>query len=121
MWTVEIDDSAVKEFAELPAEMREEMLRLFEMLERQGPQYLPPKLLSKINEGLWELRIKTGSGISRAFYFTVEKTAIVVTVYVKKTQKIPGRVMERAVKRMQARSKVEDAKRREMKKKGPAK
>jgi phage-related protein len=115
MWTVEIDDSAVREFAELPAGMREEMLRVFEMLERQGPQFLPPRLVSKIGGRLWELRIKTGGGISRAFYFTVENTAIVVTVYVKKTQKIPGRVMERAVKRMQARSKLEDLKRRERK------
>lgn len=103
MWTVEIDDSAAKEFADLPDEMRDEMLRVFELLENFGPQNLPPKLVSKISDGLWELRVKASSGISRAFYFTIEKTAIIVTVYVKKTQKIPDRVMDRAKKRMKSR------------------
>ncbi len=49
---------------------------------------------------LWEMRMKGKDGISRALYVTaVSKRVVVVRVFIKKTQKTPGREIELALKR----------------------
>ena len=50
-----------------------------------------------MGDGLFELRIKLGSNISRAFYFFQKgKRVIVVNGYVKKTQRTPKHELKRA-------------------------
>ncbi|MEQ8226390.1 MAG: type II toxin-antitoxin system RelE/ParE family toxin [Candidatus Eremiobacterota bacterium] len=52
-------------------------------------------------KGLWELRIKFASNISRIFYFMpFGKTFILLHGFVKKTQKTPGQELVKAKKYM---------------------
>lgn len=51
-----------------------------------------------MGEGLFELRIRQGSNIVRAFYFFfVGRTIVVTNGFVKKTQKTPRREIARAL------------------------
>ena len=85
MWTVEIDALALKEIRQMNVALRAELFRCFETLEAYGPHDLPPKMAKKIDGKLWELRVKSETGIARALYFTVHpKRAIGVSAFVKK-------------------------------------
>ncbi len=103
MWKVEITDTAAKEIMTLPTDLRAELFRAFELLEVHGPQDLPPKFAKKISGKLWELRVKSESGIARSMYFTVNPMrAIVISAFVKKSQKLPAREIENAETRMKS-------------------
>lgn len=103
MWKVEITDIAAKEIMTLPIDLRAELYRAFELLETNGPQDLPPKFAKKISGKLWELRVKSESGIARSLYFTVNPMrAIVISAFVKKSQKLPTREIENAETRMKS-------------------
>lgn len=109
MWTVEIDDAAAKEVKSLPNDLRAELFRAFDLLEANGPQDLPPKMAKKIDDKLWELRVKGETGIARAMYFTVlPRRAIVISAFVKKSQKLPKREYHKALARMKTRPKQEE-------------
>ncbi len=108
MWSVEIERSAKKELDALPNDLRIELLHAFESLSRSGPFDLPHGLARKIDGKLWELRVKSHSGIARAMYFTIHpQRAIVLTAFVKKSQKLPAREHEKAEARMKALQKAE--------------
>lgn len=78
---------------------------------------MPPKLVRHIEGKLWEIRLKAKSGIARALYFTVDpRRVIIVSAFVKKTQKLPLRELERAKVRMTKKQAFEAAN-----KKGPLK
>ena len=103
MWSVEIERSAKKELDALPSDLRIELLLAFETLARNGPFELPHGLARKIDGKLWELRVRVSSGIARAMYFTVHpQRAIVLTAFVKKSQKLPTREYEKAEARMKS-------------------
>jgi phage-related protein len=54
-----------------------------------------------IENGLFELRVKSKEGIARAFFCTkVGKRIIMLHVFIKKTQKIPKKELVIANKRM---------------------
>lgn len=62
----------------------------------------------KIDGKLWELRVKSITGIARALYFTLHpRRAIVVSAFVKKSQKLPEHERIKAESRMKARMAVE--------------
>ena len=108
MCSVELDDSASKEFRSLPLDLKAELFRCFEALEAHGPHDLPPKMARKIDGKLWELRVKGETGIARAMYFTIHpRRAIVVSAFVKKSQKLPENEHAKAVARMKARQVLE--------------
>jgi phage-related protein len=110
MWTVEIDNSATSEIRSLPDDLKAYLVQVIELIETEGPQDLPPKLVRHIEGKLWELRLKAKSGIARALYFTVDpRRVIIVSAYVKKTQKLPSRELERANARMIRKQAVEAA------------
>ena len=111
MWTVDIDALARREISSLPGDLRAELLHAFEILEATGPHELPPHMAKKIDGKLWELRVKSATGIARAFYFTIHpKRAIVVSAFVKKSQKLPERELDKARARVKARQALEDKK-----------
>lgn len=88
----------------MPYDLKAELFRCFEPLEANGPHDLPPKMAKKIDGKLWELRVKGETGIARALYFTVHpRRAIVVSAFVKKSQKLPERELAKAEARMKAR------------------
>jgi phage-related protein len=100
-WTVETLNAAVDaEVSDLPAEMRARLVRVFQLIEAHGFQNLPTGTVKHLEGKLWELRISTASGISRAIYVTTTgKRVVIVRVFVKKTQKTPRRELELARQR----------------------
>lgn len=86
-----------KEFIQsLDIKMRAKMIRTIELLEKNGNLLREPE--SKlIEDGIFELRAKSGTDISRVMYFFTDgKKAILTNGFIKKTQKTPKLEIEKA-------------------------
>ena len=94
----------------LDAKMAAKMISLMEILEEKGTELRLP-YSSALEDGIFELRCKVGSNISRALYFFyVGKTIVVTNGFVKKTQKTPPGEIRLAKARRQdwlTRNKIE--------------
>lgn len=104
MWDVnfyktEDNKAPVEEFLEgLDDKMRAKALHELQILEQFG-SYLREPHSKPIKDGLFELRIKIGSDISRIFYFfRVENKIILTNGFIKKTTKTPRREVGKALK-----------------------
>ena len=83
----------------LEAKMRAKAFSEIELLEKHGPDLREPYVKPLRGKGLFELRIKFASDISRIFYFTYrQKTFVLLHGFTKKTQKTPQREIERALR-----------------------
>ena len=89
----------VEEFLDkLPIKMRIKAIDSLDLLEKYGNQLRMPYSRA-LNDGLFELRIKFSSDISRIFYFFYVGNKVVVTNgFVKKTQKTPQTELVKAQK-----------------------
>ena len=88
-----------KEFLdELAPKMRAKMVRIIQLLETNGPDLRMP--YSKyLGNGLYELRAKVGSDISRELYFFFSgQKAVLTNGFIKKTQSTPRIQLELAEK-----------------------
>ena len=73
----------------LDQKMNAKLVGLMELLEEKGPELREP-YSAPLGEGIFELRCKLGSNITRALYFFyVGKHIVVTNGFVKKTQKTP--------------------------------
>ena len=73
----------------LDAKMLAKTLRTIDLLERNGTGLREP-YSSPVGDGIFELRTKQGSNITRVMYFFfVNNTAILTNGFTKKTQKSP--------------------------------
>ena len=97
----------IKEFLDkLQVKHRAKALHDIDVLEEYGTLLTEPHV-KHIDGKLWELRIKSASDISRIFYFiAVGKDIILLHGFVKKSQKIPKKEIDKA------NSYLEDYKRR---------
>lgn len=78
--------------------MRAKILRTIKLLETNG-NMLPKPYSEYLRDGIFELRVKQGSDISRVLYFFfVEKKIILTHGFTKKTNKVPPREIETAKK-----------------------
>lgn len=79
-----------KEFLlSLDTKMRAKMMRIIDMAAQNGPDLREP-YSKPLEDGIFELRAKVGSDISRTLYFFYTGKQIVLTNgFVKKTQKTP--------------------------------
>lgn len=98
-------DSPVKDFIDaLPVKLRAKNMREISMLEEFGIDLPAPyvkQLHGKGNAGLWELRVKLASDITRVFYFfTQGDRALLLHGFVKKTEDTPTLELDIARKRM---------------------
>lgn len=76
--------------------MRAKAVSSLELLEEFGNQLKEP-YSKHISEGIFELRIRFASDISRIFYFFVINNKIILTNgFIKKTQKMPRSEFEKA-------------------------
>lgn len=76
--------------------MQAKIFLTLEFLEERGPALREPYSKS-LGDGIFEVRAKQGSDISRVLYFFVIGRKIILTNgFVKKTQKTPPREIERA-------------------------
>lgn len=89
----------VREFLDsLDGKMRAKMLREIALLAANGPELREPDSKS-IGDGIFELRARTGSDISRVLYFFfIGRRAILTNGFIKKTQKTPEAEKERALR-----------------------
>ena len=90
-------EEPAKEFIKsLPPAMSAKMLMCIDLLEEFGPQLRLP-YSGHLEDGIFELRAKVGSDISRVLYFfIVDGKAILTNGFIKKTQKTPKRELQRA-------------------------
>lgn len=88
-----------REFIEgLDAKMIAKILKITELLEKNGPLVRMP-YSEYLRDGIFEIRAKQGSDIVRVLYFFVTGSKIILTNgFVKKTQKTPGVEIDRAIK-----------------------
>lgn len=78
--------------------MQAKLFMALEFLEERGPMLREP-FSKPLGEGVFEIRAKQGSDISRVLYFfVVGKKVILTNGLVKKTQKTPAREIEKAKK-----------------------
>ncbi len=77
--------------------MRTKAITELELLKLEGHNLREPHV-KYIKDGLYELRIKTGSNISRIFYFFhIENEIILTNGFIKKTNKLPSNEIEKAI------------------------
>lgn len=86
-----------KEFIlSLDIKMRAKMLRMISMLQTNGTDLRMP-YSEHLDDGIFELRAKVGSNISRVMYFFYDGgQAILTHGFIKKTQKTPPIELQRA-------------------------
>lgn len=92
-------DCPVADFLDsLNAKLLAKTLRTIDLLQANGPNLREP--FSKyITDGIFELRTKQGSDITRVFYFfLIGEKAVITNGFVKKTNHIPKRELELAKK-----------------------
>ena len=101
LWTVEtLSDVVDAELEALPADMRVRFSYISRLIEEFGLDRLREPHIKHLQGPLWEMRMKGKDGISRAIYVTATgQRVVVVRVFVKKTQKIPKREIDLALKR----------------------
>ena len=76
--------------------MQAKLFMALEFLEERGPTLREP-FSKSLGDGIFEIRAKQGSDISRVLYFfRVGKKVILTNGFVKKTQKTPAREIDRA-------------------------
>ena len=87
----------VKDFIlSLNKKMRAKVLRTIQMLAANGPELREP-CSKALEDGIFELRVRTGSDSSRIFYFFVIGQKVILTNgFIKKTQKTPPGEIARA-------------------------
>jgi len=100
-WTVLILNAAVEaELNSLPTDMRARFVRIANLIETHGLERVGMPYVRHLQDKLWEMRKKGRDGISRALYVTATgRRAIVVRVFVKKTEKTPVREIQLALER----------------------
>ena len=86
-----------KDFIEsLDIKMRAKMIMTIELLQDNGYELREP-YSKHLNEGIFELRAKFGSDITRVLYFFyVDQTVILTNGFIKKTNKTPIKEIEKA-------------------------
>ncbi len=82
----------------LDRKMRAKMLSTIELLEAVGPNIREP-YSKHLTDGIFELRAKVGSDISRVLYFfVIGRRAILTHGFIKKDDKTPPAEIDRAKK-----------------------
>lgn len=84
----------------LPEKLRAKTFRDIELIRNHGPDLREPhtkRLKGKNNKGIYELRVKFSTDISRVFYFVYNgKTFVLLHGFLKKTNKTPQNEIDRA-------------------------
>jgi len=90
-------NSQIKDFVtSLDPKMRAKVFRLISMVSENGPELREP-YSKHLDDGIFELRAKVGSNITRVLYFFfIGRRVIVTNGFVKKTQKAPKAEIDKA-------------------------
>lgn len=96
-YTTEKGENPVEDFLDsLDTKMRAKMLMSIRIVRENGYQARMP-YSEELQDGIFELRAKVGSDISRVLYFFMVGRKIILTNgFIKKTQKTPKSEIEKA-------------------------
>lgn len=99
-WKIEFFNETVQdETLTFPDKILAKMLHIFEMIQENGPNLGKP-YTDAFGDGLFEIRAKGQEGIGRSFFCYASGTKIVILhSFVKKTQKMPQKEIDIALKR----------------------
>ncbi len=100
-WKIEFFNEMVeKQTLAFPKGILADFLRVVELIEEFGPAIGRPHT-APLSKGLFEIRAKGREGIGRSIFCSVrDRKLIILHSFVKKTQKIPQKEMDKAVKRL---------------------
>jgi len=100
-WKVEFFNEMVEEQTlAFPKGILADFLRVVELIEEFGPAIGRPHT-APLGKGLFETRAKGREGIGRSIFCSARARKIIILhSFVKKTQKIPQKEMDKALKRM---------------------
>lgn len=100
-WTISFYSEKVKnEILEMPTGIQANFLHVLNLIEEFGPSIGRPHT-APLGSGLFEIRAKGREGISRSLFCTLKGQEIVILhSFIKKTQKIPKKDLDKARKRM---------------------
>ncbi len=100
-WKVTFYSRKVRaETFDLPDSILAELLHILELIERHGPNLGRPHT-APMGSGLFEIRAMGKEGIARSLFCTVSgQEVVLLSVFIKKTQKTPQHEIEKARKRM---------------------
>ena len=92
-------DKPAKDFLiSLDNKMRAKMASMISLLQENGYNLREP-YSKHLSEGIFELRAKAGSDITRVMYFFyIDRRVILTNGFVKKTKKTPSKELEKAKK-----------------------
>jgi phage-related protein len=95
-----LNETVGAEIKALPADMQARFLRLAERICQVGLESLGEPHVKHLQGKLWEMRLIGRDGIARALYVTaIGKRVVVVSTFVKKTQRTPRAEIELALRR----------------------
>ncbi|MEZ5049291.1 MAG: type II toxin-antitoxin system RelE/ParE family toxin [Saprospiraceae bacterium] len=84
-------------FVQLPQKVKDKYIWTFQLIEEI--EQVPENYFKHTVDGIYEIRVKFGSNIYRTFcFFEVEKLVILANSIHKKSQKLPKKEIERAIK-----------------------
>jgi len=100
-WVVEtLNETVDAEIESLPEDMRARLVRISQLIEVQGLEFVGEPHVKHIEGRIWEMRLKGRRGIARALYVTAApRRAVIVRAFVKKTERTPRREIELALAR----------------------
>lgn len=101
-WIVDFYSSKVeKSIEEWPVHLRVKFLQIVDLIKEFGPYELGMPHIRPLKQGLSEIRVRGLEGIARApFCVKKGKVVIVLSEFIKKTQEMPPKEMELALRRM---------------------
>ena len=101
-WKVEFYSTKVEDdILEWPKHLQAKFLRIVELIEKIGPNDIGMPHIKPLKQGLFEIRAKSDEGIGRAMFCNVQgKIIIILSGFIKKTQKTPDSEIDLARKRM---------------------
>ena len=84
-------------FVLLPQKVKDKYIWTFQLIEEV--EHIPEIYLKHVVDGIYEIRVKFGTNICRTFcFFEVNKLVILANSIQKKTQKLPKKEIEKALK-----------------------
>lgn len=99
-WNVELYAGVEEVIISMPVKMRTRFIKLLELMENYGANLGEPHTKS-LGSGLFEIRAKSSEGIARGlFCYLSGKHIVVLTAFVKKSQKTPTKELKLAKLRL---------------------
>lgn len=96
-WKVDFYNQKVfEDIQKWPPNLKAKFIWIVDLIEKFGPQEVGMPYVKAINKGLFEVRARGSEGIGRAFFGLLEKRVIVLSGFIKKTQKTPQKEIDRA-------------------------